>query len=271
MTDLGWTPYPLPSRGVLYLKDPDSPESGSKLPGGKVEIRPFRGREQALLQTQGGGIVGKLDAIIKTCTKFPDGFTSKDLLLTDRFAILLAQRTKTFGPIYQFQVRCESCKTQFQHTVDIVNDFSEVPGTDELVEPFPVPLPESGITVHLRFLRGHDDEQIAKNAKRIKLQSNDDHDPTYLLRIAMQIVRIETEEGDEDTERLKQLPWKQKWVENMSAGDLIALEDALNDKEPGIDTRIYPECGRCGHTSEQTMPLDGGFFRPRRRTRSPNA
>jgi hypothetical protein len=259
MAELGWAPYALPSRGVLYE---------GKLPDGKVEIRPFKGREQALLQQQGGGIIGKIDAILRACVRFPDTFKDpKELLLTDRFAILLAQRTKTFGPKYEFEVRCRSCGAQQHQAIDITEDFNEVVGTEDLVEPFPVELTDCGKTVHLRFIRGMDDDQIAKNAKRMQMQSNDGSDPSYLLRVAMQIVKID----GEDEERYKPLPFRQKFVEELTASDLIELEDAVNEKEPGIDTRIYPECRSCGYTNELTMPFDAAFFRPRRRRRSRNA
>lgn len=255
MAELGWTPYTLPSRGVLY---------DGKLPGGRVEIRKQTAREQARLMQQGGGISGKVDAIVHSCMRLPEGFKDpKKLLLTDRFAVLLALRTKTFGPHYQFDYRCSECREQVRGDVNIVEDFDERVPDDGFEEPIEVKLPECGQTVRLRFLRGEDEETVSKNARRMKMQSNDAGDPTYLLRLAMQVVEVEELDGAE-AEKMKALPFRQRWVESLSASDLCHLEDVMNEVEPGIDTRIYPECPQCGFVNEMTMPFTAEFFRPRR-------
>jgi len=258
MTELGWNDYTLPSRGQLYQ---------GRLPDGTVQIRPLRAREQAKLMQQGGGIVGKVDAIISTCLKLPEGIRPKELLLVDRFAVLLALRTKTFGPEYSFDYRCQDCGEQQKGHINIVEDFDERTPDSDLEEPFEIELPDEGKKVKMRFLRGEDEDQITKNAKRIKMQSNDSDDPSYLIRLAMQIVEVE----DEDPEKIKSLVFRQRFIEDISASDLCVLEDAMNELEPGIDTRIYPECGKCAYVNEMTMPFSAEFFRPRRRGRSRNA
>lgn len=257
-TELGWNSYTLPSRGQLY---------GDRLPGGEVQIRPLKAREQAKLMQQGGGIIGKVDAIITTCLRLPDGIRHKELLLTDRFAVLLALRTKTFGPEYTFDYRCQGCAEQQKGHINIIEDFDEVVPDVDLTEPVEVELPDLGKKVKLRFLRGEDEEQATKNARRVKMQSNDSDDPSYLIRLAMQVVEIE----DEDSDKMKPLPFRQRWVENLSASDLCVLEDEMNELEPGIDTRIYPECGKCAYVNEMAMPFSAEFFRPRRRRPARNA
>jgi len=257
MTELGWNSYTLPSRGQLYQ---------GRLPDGIVQIRPLRAREQAKLMQQGGGIVGKVDSIISTCLKLPEGIKSKELLLVDRFAVLLALRTKTFGPEYTFDYRCQDCGEQQKGHINIVEDFDERTPDSDLAEPFDIELPDEGKVVKMRFLRGEDEDQIAKNSKRVKMQSNDSADPSYLIRLAMQIMAID----GEDPEKMRSLVDRQKFIEGISAGDLCVLEDAMNDLEPGIDTRIYPECSKCAYVNEMTMPFSAEFFRPRRRSRSRN-
>lgn len=255
MTELGWTEYPLPSRGILY---------DGNLPGGLVEIRKQTAREQGRLMQQGGGMSGKIDAIINSCLRIPESFGSaKKLLITDRFAVLLALRTKTFGPDYQFDYRCTECRAQVRGNVNIVDDFEEKVPEADFTEPIIVKLPEAQQTVHLRFLRGEDETTVSKNAHRMKLQSNDADDPTYLLRLAMQVVDVE-EVSEGERAKMKALPFRQRWVEALSASDLIHLEDELNDVEPGIDTRVYLECPQCEFVNEMTMPFTAEFFRPRR-------
>lgn len=244
MAELGWTDYTLPSRGVLYE---------DRLPGGKVQVRQMSGKQQALLLTQGGGTIGKIDAIIDTCCKLPAGITHKELLLTDRFAILLMLRTKSFGPEYSFKWRCR-CTAWQQATVNVVEEMNEKAGTPDLKEPIEITL--SDCTVQARFLRGVDEETVMRNSKRMQMQSQDNQDPSYLHRLAMQLVSRDGEEFKNQIERLR-------FVENISASDLLALEDAVTEAETGIDTRLYLDCATCGTTNELGMPLTAEFFRPR--------
>jgi hypothetical protein len=251
MTELGWMDYPLPSRGVLYE---------DKLPGGRVSLHPMTAKEQSLLQTQGGGVIGKLDALIATCCKLPQALSRAELLLTDRLAILLTLRTKTFGPEYSFQWRCKHCAAFNTAKVDIVRDLEEKTAPPTLKEPIEVTLPQRGCVVAMRFLRGVDEETLLRNAKRLKMQSNDGDDQSYLMRVAMQLVT-------KDGEPFGNILDKQRFVENLSASDLVYLEDEVSEQEPGIDTRLYLDCSQCSGTNEMGLPFTAEFFRPRR-TRS---
>lgn len=252
MAALGLTEFQLPSRGVLYE---------GKLPEGRVQLQPMTAKQQALLQTQGGGILGKLDAIIDTCCKLPAGMPHKDLLLTDRLAILLALRTKTFGPEYTFRWRCRECGKSNSATINITEELNEKIGVEgQLVEPIEIELPDKGTTLKLRFLRGTDEAQAVKNAKRFEMQSNDAQDPSYLYRIALQLI-------SEDEKPFANILEKQSFVEKLTAGDLIVIEDTVNEVESGIDNKLFLECGKCEATNEMGMPFAAEFFRPRRARR----
>lgn len=245
MAELGWTDYALPSRGVLY---------GDRLPGGKVQVKPMTSKQHALLVSQGGGVVGKLDAIIDTCCKLPAGITHKELLLTDRFAILLMLRTKSLGSEYTFRWRCR-CGNWMSTTVDIVKELDEKSAAPDLKEPIEIEL-EVG-RVEARFLRGQDEEVVVRNAKRMQMQSSDNQDPSYLHRLAMQVVSLDGEPFENQIKRMA-------FIEALPVADLLRLEDGVTDAEPGIDTRLYLDCANCGATNEMGMPLTAEFFRPRR-------
>lgn len=248
MTELGWTDYTLPSRGVLY---------DGKLPGGKVSLREMHAKQVALLQQQGGGLVGKLDAIIDTCCRLPDKtFDKRDMLLTDRFAVLLALRTKSFGPEYDFRWRCRYCGGFTNAHVNIVEELDEKAGDETLAEPFDVELPDGACTVSCRFLRGRDEETIVRNAKRMAMASNDDEDPSYLIRIAMQLVA-------KDGEPLGNILERQRFVDELTARDLYVIEEATNERETGIRTQLVLTCRSCDADNEMRMPFSGEFFRPR--------
>lgn len=243
---LGWATIQMPSRGVLY---------DGKVPGGNVQMRKMMAAEMARLQSQGGTVLEKIEAIVNACTKLPEGFTGKDLLLTDSFFLMLALRTMTFGPEYRFSYRCRHCGSFEKAKVDIVQDLEEKPADEDLHEPIEVDLPDARCKVAGRFLRIADQDLITKHVKRTKLSSVDTTDPSYQYRLALALV---SKDGEEFTDLLK----KQDFIKVLTASDCLRFEKVLQDAEPGVDIRVYPDCTSCGATNEMGLPFDAEFFRP---------
>ena len=241
-------PFQLPSRGVLY---------DGAIPEGRVEIRKLRSREQAQINTSGGGFLRKMESIIDSVVKLPSSFDPSELLVVDRFALMIALRTRTFGPEYSFRWQCRDCRHRHMNfKVNITEELNEIPPKDGLAEPFEAELPDNGSTVGLRLLRGKDEKTILKNAQQYRMQTNDSEDPSHLYRVAVALV---TKDGEEFGSILD----KQDFVENqLSADDLCVIEDTIDDWEPGIDTRLCPECESCGAPNETRMPFTAEFFRP---------
>lgn len=259
----GWINLSLPSLGVFYKK-PNSDEPA--IPGGAVQIRRLTMGEIATLQSPGMDNLQRIAAIIAAACKIPNGFTADQLLLTDRQAILLYQRVITLGASYTFTYRCGACKSQTKWTTNILKDLVEVtpdelrPELDArgltLQEPFDVKLPDEGVSVSCRFLRGKDESEIAKRAKRDKMQSLDQTDPSSIIRMALVIQSVNGEAWD--TRR------KEQMVRAMTAGDSLRLEYAVEERETGVDTTVYPVCTACGAEIPEgvALPFDREFFRP---------
>lgn len=252
MAELGWIDYTLPSRGVLY---------GDKVPGGVVSLRPMTAKEQALLSTQGGGVIGKITAVIETCCKLPVGLPHNDLLITDRAAILLALRTKTFGSEYTFQWRCQQCGKVSHTKIDIVQELEEKIAPHDLREPVEIKLPTLGKTIGVRFRRGTDEALLLKQAKRAQAKADEpdanasaDSNPIHVL--AHQLVTCEGEPFVDIIAR-------RRFIEGWSAADLVFVEQTLADLEPGIDMSLYLDCPKCEFVNELVMPFTNEFFRPR--------
>lgn len=268
MAELGWTPAKIPSRGLLN----PHPETGEPLiPDGEVQIRKLTTKEESILLSQGAEGLERFDIVLKNCSRIPNGVKPLDLLITDRMALILAMRTITFGPHYSFNFKCQYCNMMSKYNLDIMEELEE--NTPEalaekmldkgkidsledftLQEPFEVELPEEGKTVALRFLRGHDERKIASRAKRMMMQSNDPNDPSYIHRMALQIVTIDGEK--------KPLAEAERFVRNITGGDSTRMRLAVDDVEPGIDLRIYPTCRACSATNEIGLPFNAEFFRP---------
>jgi len=246
MSNIGWVSLTLPSKGQLY---------GDQIPDGKIEIRKITTREEAILLSSGSRGVERIDAIINACSRLPNGFKHEDLLLQDRMAILLGLRTHTFGDGYQVPYQCASCKAHNKESVNITDDLELKEAPDELSEPVMVSLPDNGAMVGLRFLRGVDEERIAKHAKRVMMRSNDIADPSYIYRLALQIVTIDEQEEISIRDR-------EAFVRDLSAADSAAMRNAIDEAEPGIDLRVFAECRSCGYPNEFALPFTADFFRP---------
>ncbi len=245
---VGYAPVPLPSRGLLY---------GGKMPEGKVYIRKLRVTEEAAIQGSTSGI-DLVNATVGACVQLPEGLTHQDLLITDRLALLVALRVFTFGPTYSYGYKCPSCGARNNQDFNLAELSSKL-ADDGLVEPIIVKLPDADRTVGLRFLRGKDEAQIARVAKRVALQSNDAADANSLvLRKALQIVSVDGADMP--------MADKEAFVRQLTMVDSQAMSEALDDAEPGVDLRIYPECKACGFQTDMALPFTLEFFRAARRT-----
>ena len=238
----------LPSEGRLYE---------GKIPDGIIEARPMTTAEEAILYSAAGDGISKIDNIINACviTRDPD---PKDLLLIDRFYILLMLRTRSFGGRYDFPVRCQGCQVQFKANVDLAEDLEVHPMAEDVIEPFEATLPINGDTLQMRFLRGRDEARIARQAKRVRMQSSDPADPSYLYRLALQIVGINGKDV--------QIVEAERYVRQLDVGDSAEMRQKTDELEGGADTRIYIDCTSCGYINEMELPFTAEFFRPNSRS-----
>lgn len=256
MSDLGYTTVALPSKGALY---------DGAIPDGEVQIRRMLGRELTLLNSS-GSTLDRLEGILKATVQLPGAFQLADLLVTDRMYLLLAVRTATYGPDYRFDWRCQFCGSTGRWDVNILTDLDESSGGVQmaghdhpvLVEPFEFTLPESEKVLGLRLLRGRDERALMVHARRGRMQGTDGADPSELFRISL---HIETIDGEKPEGALA----RQRFMDTISAKDLLAVQDAIDKAEPGIDLTVYPECDVCRASSKLEMPFDMEFFRPSRR------
>lgn len=261
-SEIGWIPAKLPSRGILY---------DNKIPDGVVQLRKLTAREESILAAQGSEGLERMDLIIKNCVKLPNGYAHMDLLMTDRMSLLLSLRSITFGTHYSFTYKCSFCNATHKAEIDIHEELDEntpesiamkmfekelieSPDDFALEEPIEVELPDCGKLLHVRFLRGSDESKIAKRSKRLRMQSNDPADESYIHRIALQIITID---GERDN-----LAMHEMFVKRLTSLDTSTLRIKVDDLEPGIDLRVYPQCRSCNGVNEMAMPFGGEFFQP---------
>jgi hypothetical protein len=242
----------LPSRGVPY---------NGALPEGKALLKPMGAAEEQILFQQGDAM-SHIRQIIDNCYMDADKVPPEDLLVTDRMYILFMLRIQAFGPTYNgVPFRCSSCRAQRKISVNLLEDLDDQRMTDDQVEPFEVKLPHSGKKVQFRLLRGKDEIEVSRHAKRVLMRSNDAGDPSHRYRIGLQLVSI----GGKTLDQAQVPEDKQaalEFAQGLNLGDAAAFRAAVADVEPGIDLTIMKECSKCGYINEFMMPFTAEFFQP---------
>jgi len=260
---MGTQPVPtleitLPSRGRLYE---------GKIPDGKVTIRKMKTGELIALESEASADQDRAAVIIDNCTILPNKFPQRDLLMSDRFAILLALRRWTFPTAgYNFNWKCQHCphinmvknfdlgKLDCHMEGDAVNPATNEPWPT-FVEPVVCMLPECGKKVELRFLRGTDEKVVAQAAKRMKNVTGKVEDTSLMHRLARQIVSI-------DDVKPTDIVQTEHWIVDLDMPDTYAMVDALDAVETGVNLKLNLDCQACQMPRVLGLPITADFFRP---------
>lgn len=246
---LAFVPLYLPSKGMPY---------DGKIPEGKVEGRKMTVSEIADFESHGGSAHDKIDRLLASCSRLPNGVKHNELLLTDRMALMLALRKITLGVAYNYEFKCRYCGHVNKRQCDLSTDLQLREPPEEWQEPFPVDLPDIQKTVMVRFLRGRDEEAVSKYAARMsKAGGHGASDPSLPYRLALQIEEI-------DGQKLNVLE-RERFAKNMTLQDLNVLADAVEQRESGIDPDMTVECTKCSSPNDVTWEMTAEFFRPTHR------
>ncbi|MEM3063705.1 MAG: hypothetical protein QW303_09230 [Nitrososphaerota archaeon] len=237
----------LPSKGLLYE---------GKVPNGVIRIKPMTAREERILAGSRSG-AKSIASILQNCISAP--IPVQDLLLSDRLYALMRIRGISYGSKYSFIIKCQSCDLKIVVDYNVGDDIPVNVLPDGASEPFFTKLPVSSHVIGFRLLRGKDEDEIARYSDRVFSRGvrQEDGDPTYVYRLALNIVSIDGKEYDVNA--------RMAYVEQMVAADSLALREAIDEHEPGPDMQIIETCPRCGFENETMLQFTNEFFRPRAR------
>lgn len=243
-----------PSKGIFY---------DGKMPEGKATIRAWTTAEIKLLvsaRSRGNQLEKALDRVIDNCLRLPPGMQHGDLLYTDGFYALIAQRIFTYDPKFKSEFKCHDCGYKNEIWIDLLEDLNPLVPEDGTKEPIEVHLPKAGIPVTMRLLRRKDASSVSRYSKN-KLDKSpmaaEFGDPGFSYRLALQIVTIDGEKPV--------MGEKLSWVDSLHARDLMELENALEAVTSGVDPVVKKECQHpsCGEENKFVVPMNIEFFRPR--------
>ena len=241
---------PLPSKGLIYPVD--SPVYGKET----LEIRPMTAKEEDILTSR--ALIKKgtvLTELMKSC--LVDKNIDPDMLISgDRNALMIALRITGYGSDYTVDVDCPACGTNSKNEFDLSElaiKRLEVSPVAEGANLFEIELPLTKKTVQVKFLTGHDEQDITQTADRKRKQGLQKNDTMITDRLIRSIVSVD---DIRDKNKIA------IFVRNMPARDSLALRKFLDNYEPGIEMKSWMTCPNCHESSEVRLPLGASFFWP---------
>ena len=241
---------PLPSGGRVYPAT--SPLHTLEV----VEIRAGTAREEDILTSRAllkkGTVITEL---IKSCL-VNKAIDVNEMLIGDRYALMVAIRITMYGPEYDSELQCGECDNKAPRNFNL----GELPIRRLQIAPvaegqnlFEFQLPVCKKVVRFKFLTGRDEEMInaaQEKQKKLALSQNETTVTTNLL-YALQAV-----DGIEDRAKIA------GFVRMMPARDSLALRNYIKDNEPGMIMRQEVTCPSCGQAEEVSMPIGVNFLWP---------
>ena len=245
----------LPSRGIYYKEGHPLHNEES------VEIKYMTAKEEDLLSSKSlleKGIV--LDRLIQSLL-VDKRIQSRDLLICDRNAILIAARASGYGEDYNTRITCAACGENDVYPYDLNSAVVKEPLTsDQLAEEnieyighdmFRVKVPNSPVDVIFRLFTGHDEQTLMASTGKNKKNKLSDKLVTNQLKLMIMSVM-----GHKDPETIN------KYVDSLPLRDSRFLRKAHEKVSPSVELRKEVVCSSCEHTDDITFPFTAQFFWP---------
>tara|TARA_B100000035_G_C21032408_1_gene569130 strand:+ start:2390 stop:3217 length:828 start_codon:yes stop_codon:yes gene_type:complete len=238
----------LPSKGIGY-------PSGHPLYNKEtVEIRFMTAKDEDILTSRsllkkGVALERLIDNLLVDKT-----FGSKDILVGDRNAIIIAARSSAYGHLYETKVQCPACQTSNKVTFDLSNpfiyegDLTEFNVEETETGSYVATTPKSNIKVEMRLMTGHDEGKILKMVNANKKEEE-------IVSSQMKLY-IKSVNGHSEAVYINY------FVENVPAYEARWLRKCYETLAPNIKISEDFICDNCGHQQEMEVPFNTDFFWP---------
>ena len=248
----------LPSGGRYYPED--HPLHGQDT----LEIKYMTAKEEDILNSpsllkKGIAIDRMLDNLI-----MDNNVKTKDLLIGDKNALVVAARISGYGSDYSAHVSCPSCRKTNEEQIDLESALVMKGAIKDVIEDveqvtvstkgYPqLTLPKSGYTIEMRFMTAQDEkdlEQIQEKAKKHKLG-----DSIYTNILKRMILSVD---DNSDPSIIHQ------FVEHLPAMDSKFIRGTYKILNPTAQLEHDYACVHCGHDGTVEVPINPTFFWPDR-------
>ena len=240
----------LPSKGIGYptghpLKDQET-----------IEIRFMTAKDEDILTSRsllkkGVALERLIDNLLVN-----KSLSSKEILIGDRNAIIIAARSSAYGHLYETKVQCPACQTTSKLTFDLSQpevkdlDFEEFDYQETNFGTYVVETPNSGIKVELRLLNGQDEGKLVKAMSKSK-----DSEDIVTTQMRLYIVSVNGHKGKDFVEY---------FINNAPAFEARWLRKCYESLAPNVKVSEHFECDSCGFEQEMEVPFNTDFFWPDR-------
>lgn len=180
----------------------------------------------------------------------------------DRFTALFKARVATYGASYVFKYQCEDCRKRFEWEIDLETDLVTKPLPDASIETF---LNGNRFTTTVVDPEGADRSvvfQLLTTALEAKIEQVQNLSPKEKATASLAQRIVSVSDLPEGKHEIK------KFLNNLDAGAMLDLVEAMDSVDGGIETDIEIECPHCGYIMEVDLPLRQEFWSPSRRRRS---
>ena len=218
------------------------------LPSGmEVTIREMTATEEGFLASPKMMKNGSaFEKILRNCVLDKEVDTD-NLLVGDRYFLMLAIRRITFGDDYDFKVRCMTCGQTFQISVNLAElPVKKLEGDPDATHTITLPRTKKEVT--FKLLRGRDEKKIATAMRK---------SPQELIRLSLYLHTVAID-GDDNV--------SEKFFETLPGADSLYYRRKIDEVTCGIDTTVEVECPECDNEFEVQLPMNETFFFPNTRS-----
>ena len=173
----------------------------------------------------------------------------------DRTFLLIYLRGISYSPAYDVELKCPECDKKFATTIDLnALNVDECPNDygPELQDV----LPTTKLPFSYRLATGRDEQEITDHRDRKIKNFADATDDTLIFRTSYLLNHID---GLTNKNELQIL------LKNLPVGDVSYIRNCINDPPFGVDTNVEIICPSCLQDFTVDLPLEAGFFFPRRK------
>lgn len=173
------------------------------------------------------------------------------VLTADRYFAAVMIRVATHGPEFDFRVPCNACRSSIDWSLKLT-DLPVKKVSEETLETFTngnrFSTTVAGPVVYFRLQNG----ELERKAQRAVRNARD---PLTTV-LSLQILEVQGQ------------PNKIKWVRDLGLAEGLALRDAFDEVDGGIETEIDVVCDTCGVEASLELPFgQQEFWLPSRQTR----
>jgi hypothetical protein len=247
----------LPSRGKYY---PDGHPLHNKQ---TVEIKYMTAKEEDILASSSlikrGVVFDRLLQSIMVDRVHPD-----DMLIGDKNAVLIAARMTGYGPDYETQVTCPSCKQKSDFNFDLTdsrmvqeskashNDFYGTTSYSETERgTFLIELTKINAQIEVKAMNGHDEKKLSSVIK--SKSKNNLQDALITDSLKCYVISVN---GNNDRAFIN------KYIDTMPAMESRKLRTVYKNIIPKINVMSHFSCANCAYEQELEVPININFFWP---------